>query len=569
MPVIIPTTTEQAGTFEMKQRNDDIRQHRQPQWLVVVCLIMWSTMILCGPNNMSVGVRIAAAPSRRPHEVPQANLSSVNDDLIARLPGQMNNVSFKQYSGYVPANLAGDQMAHYVLVESESSPDEAPLVLWLQGGPGCSSLLGYFNEHGPFKVSPNGQQLVDNEYSWNKVANVLYLDTPANVGYSYYRERRSFGHSRRHNTNNNLTTTTHYNSDDTLALSNYVALRNFFTKFPALKRNKLYLMGEGYAGILLTTLGVLLNADSSIHLSGLALGNAYVDRQLSRNVSVLFGYHRGLYGQSTWRNLSLHCCAGREPALDVCNFGDNLSTSERAADKLCAQALDMAVSYELDATLNKYNVLADCKQQQQQQLRQLSSSSSNDDDDDDIRYSLECVDHSAIGAYLARADVRQALHIPAQLMAWNECTLLANYEQIYSDIRQQMRTLLASPRKLRFMLYSGDVHIGDTNFWVNELFVDQVASEQRLKLLSDYRPWKAESRSDQRRQQVAGYVKHYDGLVFMTIKGAGMFVATDRPQWALEFFTRFVESSHPTTTTMIETTHRDENNNGLDGLFTY
>ncbi|MGH0129439.1 UNVERIFIED_CONTAM: hypothetical protein FKN15_002202 [Acipenser sinensis] len=70
-------------------------------------------------------------------------------------------------------------------VTSQRDPGSDPLVLWLKEGPGCSSLDGFLFENGPFHVNDDGATLYLNEFSWNKVANVLYLESPAGVGYSY------------------------------------------------------------------------------------------------------------------------------------------------------------------------------------------------------------------------------------------------------------------------------------------------------------------------------------------------------------------------------------------------
>ncbi|CAI0400113.1 unnamed protein product [Linum tenue] len=87
-------------------------------------------------------------------------------DKITTLPGQPA-VRFNQYSGYVTVDKMQGRALFYYFVEAETEPGSKPLVLWLNGGPGCSSVgAGAFCEHGPFK--PSGDVLLQNNYSWNK-----------------------------------------------------------------------------------------------------------------------------------------------------------------------------------------------------------------------------------------------------------------------------------------------------------------------------------------------------------------------------------------------------------------
>lgn len=75
----------------------------------------------------------------------------------------------------------------YMFVESQSDPAHDPVVLWLNGGPGCSSMFGFAQENGPY-IMPDGSDEFEtqvNPYSWNKIANVIYIESPAGVGFSY------------------------------------------------------------------------------------------------------------------------------------------------------------------------------------------------------------------------------------------------------------------------------------------------------------------------------------------------------------------------------------------------
>ena len=90
-------------------------------------------------------------------------------DRIASLPGQPP-VNFSMYSGYVTVDAAAGRALFYWLIEAAGAPAEsAPLVLWLNGGPGCSSVgSGALEELGAFRVHADGETLLLNEYAWNK-----------------------------------------------------------------------------------------------------------------------------------------------------------------------------------------------------------------------------------------------------------------------------------------------------------------------------------------------------------------------------------------------------------------
>ena len=93
----------------------------------------------------------------------------------------------KHWAGHLPAAGDGsDKKIFYWLFEpgqetaGNNNPGEIPLILWLNGGPGCSSMDGLWLENGPFRLnSEGGKWNIDvNPHSWHNAAWTLYVDQP-------------------------------------------------------------------------------------------------------------------------------------------------------------------------------------------------------------------------------------------------------------------------------------------------------------------------------------------------------------------------------------------------------
>lgn len=127
----------------------------------------------------------------------------------------------------------------YWFVEAQKDPDTAPLVFWTNGGPGCSGLAGFLTENGPFKVGFDGKNLVHNSHAWNKIANMIFVEQPAGVGFSPAGENPKY-------------------SDENSANDNQHFIMKFYERYPALKTHDFYLSSESYGGHYLPTLAKVL-----------------------------------------------------------------------------------------------------------------------------------------------------------------------------------------------------------------------------------------------------------------------------------------------------------------------
>ncbi|KAI8377654.1 Alpha/Beta hydrolase protein [Radiomyces spectabilis] len=187
-------------------------------------------------------------------------------------PNTICDPDVKQISGYL--DVGNDKHFFFWFFESRDKPQEDPLVLWLNGGPGCSSLTGLFMELGPCTVNKEGNDTVVNKYSWNSNANIMFLDQPLNVGYSH---------------GSGGATNSIAAAEDV-----YAFLQLFFKEFSEYAHLDFHIAGESYAGHYIPAIGGVIHrsnkgqyltatvADkahtlSSVNLKSLLIGNGLTD----------------------------------------------------------------------------------------------------------------------------------------------------------------------------------------------------------------------------------------------------------------------------------------------------
>jgi cathepsin A (carboxypeptidase C) len=233
--------------------------------------------------------RLSASPNRDSFcDTPVAKEKVVFPDSLA---GRANT-NFDMYSGYVNISSAPDYLFYWLFETQDGNPD-APLVIWTNGGPGCTAMEGATTEHGPLvlfdmKESCSGptcdynSQLSTNPYAWNAHANVLYLDQPKNVGYS-------FGYGEQ-------PTSSVEAADDFVIFYN-----EWLNLFPEFRNRELIISGESYGGHYIPAWSNAIlnynevNTETPIPLQGVVIGNGCVnDTVQNTETFVEFQHEAGL-----------------------------------------------------------------------------------------------------------------------------------------------------------------------------------------------------------------------------------------------------------------------------------
>ncbi|PIA46393.1 hypothetical protein AQUCO_01500135v1 [Aquilegia coerulea] len=411
-------------------------------------------------------------------------------DKIDALPGQPEGVNFDQYSGYVTVDPTAGRALFYYFVESPQNSSTNPLVLWLNGGPGCSSLIGAMEELGPFRVNSDGKTLYRNDYAWNNVANVIFLESPAGIGFSYSNTSSDYDKS----------------GDINTAKDSYTFLVNWLERFPQYKTRDFYITGESYSGHYVPQLAykILMNNKNTnqtvINLKSIAIGNAVINDYTDKLGRYDFYWSHALNSDET--NIAIH---------KYCEYPN-------VPNEKCDNAQDQSDNEMGD--IDNYHIYA--------HKCHLNKKISNH-----TKGSVHHFDPCTAGFvydYLNLPELQKAFH--ANLTTWSPCWPL-DWKDSPSTILPTIKQLMAS--NISVWIYSGDmdgrVPVTSSRYSVNTL---------KLPIKTPWYPWYTN-------KEVGGFVVEYKGLVFATVRGAGHLVPSYQPERALAMITSFLQGKLPPT----------------------
>ncbi|KAL6906462.1 hypothetical protein ACP4OV_004063 [Aristida adscensionis] len=426
-------------------------------------------------------------------------------DRVMSLPGQPSYTSgFKQYSGYVTTDENLGKALFYWFIEATDTPDEKPLVLWLNGGPGCSSIgFGQAQELGPFRVKKDVAELELNSYAWNQAADLLFLDSPAGVGFSY----------------TNTSFEKDPPGDNSTAHGSYTFLVRWFQRFPQHKAKEFYIAGESYAGHYVPQLANVIveenkkaSKENYINFKGFLIGNAYMDGDTDLWGIVDAIWHHAIISDKLYSDFHKHCDFSLVDLSPECNADIDQYT---ALNKL----IDIYSMYTPRCELGYPDFNSSS-------LGQLGRTSSGRLKFLEMPMGYDPCTQTYATEYFNRKDVQKALH--AMPHPYSLCRNSINNAWKDSDLTVVPVVKKLAETGLRIWIFSGD-----TDARIPTTSTRYTLKKLGLPIKEDWSPW-------YHRKQVGGWTVVYDGLTFVTVRGAGHMVPSTQPEQALALFRHFL-----------------------------
>ncbi|KAF5451024.1 hypothetical protein F2P56_031327 [Juglans regia] len=389
------------------------------------------------------------------------------------------NEALPTKTGYLSVNPADSSSAmFYAFYEAQNpiSPlSQTPLIIWLQGGPGCSSMFGNFFELGPWRVTSRKARsetfvLEPNPGSWNRIFGLLFLDNPIGSGFS-------------------IASATENIPRDQLSVAKHLfaAITSFIELEPSFKSRPLYFAGESYAGKYVPAIGYyILKANANlpvsqrVNLGGVAIGNGLTDPMTQVATHAANAYHSGLINE---RQTS------------------ELEKAQREVVKL--------------TKMGKWKEATDARTQVLLMLQRMTGLATLHDFSKKVPYETEMV-----FAFLRKEEVKKALGVK-ESMAYDVCSddvAAALHDDFMKSVKFMVEFLL---KESKVLLYQGQFDMRDsvvsTEAWVKTMAWEGLSQF----LIAERKVWRVN-------EGLAGYVQKWGNLSHVVVLGAGHLVPTDQ-----------------------------------------
>eukprot|EP01084_Bolivina_argentea_P196001 336088_1 len=374
----------------------------------------------------------------------------------------------------------------------------------------------HLNDYSVIHNISNIPQLWYNQYTWSTFANMLYIESPAGVGYSYCDgELGPYSLCPQWN-------------DSSTAKDNYETLKQFFTYYSEyLNNSQFYIAGESYAGVYIPTLITEIennNNNGLPILRGFAIGNGCM----------------GIGGQGGCDNDEI------ANALRFMHGHGQVSTKlYTRANSICGNSIyfgnwtnipecESIILYGLEKIggYYVYDLYDPCWEKNYTSPYFQISGETNAETEYDTQYACG---NSVYYQYLNIESVKEAINIPIEL-SWRFYNKVEfDYVKTQKDLRPWYKNKIEEG-KYKILVYNGDVDTAvatiGADVWTYSLGFDIYPNEE-------WRPWTIDGKMD-----MGGYITMFDtarNFSFVTIRGAGHMVAQYKPRQSLEMIKNFIK----------------------------
>jgi carboxypeptidase C (cathepsin A) len=418
----------------------------------------------------------------------------VKDSQIKSLSGFKDSDLPCMYSGFIPVEEDSKSQIFFWLILSDDW-EKTPLITWLNGGPGSSSLFGLFTEMGPLRRNQKGEFIVEKTITWTSKASVLYVDQPVGTGYSFTSDFNLIP-------KNEKTIATHF----------YRFIQKFFISFNELLDKNFYLIGESYAGKYIPNMAITIleenkkiaNGEShnqKVNLKKLVIGNGLFDAK----------YQRGAR-KDLAKGVNIMSEFDDEPQYDTLVKNCEFSVSLNQTDSLtkCDQIMDYLM--DLAGDVYKYDV------------RKSS------DVDDELLKTLD--------SYLNKDEVVQQIHVKNKTIKFNPYWSMGN-DTVKLAMKDDIN-LISSIPVMESLLNNYDIPIylyaGQFDLVDGPQGIERAIHSMNYKDAENFKKaprdlWKIKTPNND--YIIAGYVKQFNNLIFITMRNSGHFAPRDRPLTSL------------------------------------
>lgn len=395
------------------------------------------------------------------------------------------------YPGYEQIGSDAKNQMFYWWFPSRRSREKDPLVLWLTGGPGCSSELALFVENGPFTVNPKDLTLKTNPYSWNSFANLLYVDNPLGTGFS------------------TVDSDNYVETEEQVASMLYEFMVKFVKKFPEFKGRDFYLFGESYAGHYVPHVSnyIYNKRNPDIAFRGAAIGNGLPNPWVQYSAYAEFSLINKLITFNDYLRMT--------PAFRSCEtmMQYGIKGGREACDALVGEiltgttgAFDMAGTNSPVQRFNTYDITKPC-------------------------YGELCYNFTFLDEFLNQDIIREALGV-AKGTKWSNCNGTVGDHMAKFDWAKNAAPQLVDllNNDVKVLMYHGDL----------DFICNWVGGEKAI----DGVEWYGQHTWKQAAWKNKGYGLHrkFRSLEFIKFSNAGHMVPMDQPAHALEMMAEFISS---------------------------